>query len=145
VAVRSLGAQGPSVLTGTSLKQADQCLSTKLVFTVDIAYDQPRLDTILPRCTSWHCPMHHQCWRQRWQSVREEIHQALKQQTHRSAQSVTEIKHTCTPETRAPARTPERVCTPNRVPTIRGVSMTNAPGGIISLMEASVEILTHVA
>jgi hypothetical protein len=35
VAVRSLGPQGPSVLTGTSLKQADQCLSTKLVFTID--------------------------------------------------------------------------------------------------------------
>lgn len=52
---------------------------------------------------------------------------------------------TWTPETRDPARTPERVSTPKKIPTMRGVSMTRAPGGIISLMEASVEILTQVA
>uniref|UniRef100_A0A2P2L891 Uncharacterized protein n=1 Tax=Rhizophora mucronata TaxID=61149 RepID=A0A2P2L891_RHIMU len=51
----------------------------------------------------------------------------------------------CTPETRDPARTPERVSTPKKIPTIRGVSITSAPGGIISLMEASVEIFTQVA
>nr|GMD78916.1 inorganic pyrophosphatase [Ipomoea batatas] len=50
---------------------------------------------------------------------------------------------TCTPETRAPARTPDKVSTPKKIPTISGVSMTRAPGGIISLMEASVEILTQ--
>lgn len=52
---------------------------------------------------------------------------------------------TCTPETSDPARTPERVSTPKKIPTIKGVSMTRAPGGIISFIEASVEILTQVA
>uniref|UniRef100_A0A2P2L895 Uncharacterized protein n=1 Tax=Rhizophora mucronata TaxID=61149 RepID=A0A2P2L895_RHIMU len=51
----------------------------------------------------------------------------------------------CTPDTSDPARIPERVSTPNKIPITRGVSITSAPGGIISLMEASVEILTQVA
>uniref|UniRef100_A0A7C8YN61 Uncharacterized protein n=1 Tax=Opuntia streptacantha TaxID=393608 RepID=A0A7C8YN61_OPUST len=50
-----------------------------------------------------------------------------------------------TPETREPARTPERVSTPKNMPTMSGMSMTKAPGGTISLIEASVEILTQVA
>lgn len=42
-----------------------------------------------------------------------------------------------------PAHAPARVRTPKRVPTIRGVPMTRKPGGIISEMEAAVEISTQ--
>jgi hypothetical protein len=52
---------------------------------------------------------------------------------------------TCTPDTSAPARTPDSVSTPRKVPTTSGVSITSAPGGTICLMEASVEILTQLA
>lgn len=38
---------------------------------------------------------------------------------------------------------PARVRTPKRVPTMRGVPMTRMPGGIISEMEAAVEISTQ--
>lgn len=36
-----------------------------------------------------------------------------------------------------------RVSTPKRVPTVSGLSITSAPGGIISQSEASVDILTQ--
>ena len=42
----------------------------------------------------------------------------------------------CTPDTSAPARMPDRVRVPNRMPTTRGVSITSAPGAIISPSEA---------
>ena len=42
----------------------------------------------------------------------------------------------CTPETRAPARTPASVRVPKRTPTTTGVSMTKQPGGIISDRDA---------
>lgn len=45
-------------------------------------------------------------------------------------------------QARAPG-SPARVRTPNRVPTIRGVPITRMPGGIISEMEAAVEISTQ--
>lgn len=50
----------------------------------------------------------------------------------------------CIPDTRDPAKTPDNVSTPKKIPIMRGVSITRAPGGIISLIEASVEILTQV-
>ena len=49
----------------------------------------------------------------------------------------------CTPDTSAPASTPESVRTPKKTPTTMGVSMTSAPGGPISEMEAWVEISTQ--
>nr|GMD82800.1 inorganic pyrophosphatase [Ipomoea batatas] len=82
--------------------------------------------------------MHHRCWMQRWQSTNK-----TETQVENMVGIIDDI--TCTPETRAPARTPDKVSTPKKIPTISGVSMTRAPGGIISLMEASVEILTQVA
>lgn len=53
--------------------------------------------------------------------------------------------HIWTPETSELARTPARVSTPNKVPAMSGVSITNAAGGIISLSYVSVEILTQAA
>uniref|UniRef100_A0A0A8ZLK9 Uncharacterized protein n=1 Tax=Arundo donax TaxID=35708 RepID=A0A0A8ZLK9_ARUDO len=47
----------------------------------------------------------------------------------------------CTPDTSAPAS----VRTPKKVPASSGASSTSAPGGIISLSDASVEILTQCA
>lgn len=43
----------------------------------------------------------------------------------------------CTPEMRALARTLEKISTPNKIPTMRDVSIIRAPGGITSLSEVS--------
>lgn len=48
-------------------------------------------------------------------------------------------KSTNNVRTRAPASTPARHWVPKRAPTIRGVSITRAPGGTISAREALVE------
>ena len=50
----------------------------------------------------------------------------------------------CTPETSEPAQQGSPLQR-RKVPAIIDVSMTKAPGGIISLSEASVETLTQVA
>mmetsp|Transcript_957 Transcript_957/g.3021 ORF Transcript_957/g.3021 Transcript_957/m.3021 type:complete len:255 (+) Transcript_957:490-1254(+) len=51
----------------------------------------------------------------------------------------------CTPETSAPTRRPETACTPRSAPTRIGERITSMPGGTISLSDASVEILMHLA
>mmetsp|Transcript_4484 Transcript_4484/g.8293 ORF Transcript_4484/g.8293 Transcript_4484/m.8293 type:complete len:327 (+) Transcript_4484:1066-2046(+) len=50
-----------------------------------------------------------------------------------------------TPDTREPTNSPETASTPNRNPVRMGLSMTSSPGRIISLREASVEILMQRA
>ena len=47
----------------------------------------------------------------------------------------------CTPLTSAPGKNPDNITGPNANPKARGVSITNAPGAIISIKEALVEIL----
>lgn len=51
---------------------------------------------------------------------------------------------TYTPDTRAPARIPDRFSTPNKVPKMRCVSITSQPGGIISFSKALVDIFIQV-
>merc|ERR1719469_1228349 len=46
----------------------------------------------------------------------------------------------CTEETSEPVRMPNTACTPKKVPAIKGDPITSAPGAIISLSEALVEI-----
>merc|ERR1719401_1280326 len=46
----------------------------------------------------------------------------------------------CTEETREPVRMPNTACTPKKVPATKGDPITSAPGAIISLSEARVEI-----
>jgi hypothetical protein len=48
------------------------------------------------------------------------------------------------PETIIPPRRPFSAFLLKRIPTVTGVKMTSAPGAIIFLSEASVEIATHL-
>jgi len=52
---------------------------------------------------------------------------------------------TWTPETMAPANRPQTALGPKKNPAARGESRTRAPGAIIDLMDASVEILMHLS
>jgi hypothetical protein len=47
------------------------------------------------------------------------------------------------PETVAPGKSPAINLGPKKIPVTIGVPITKKPGGIISLREASVEILIH--
>jgi hypothetical protein len=49
----------------------------------------------------------------------------------------------CTPDTRPPASTPARQRVPKSAPAMTGVSITSAPGAIISRSEDEVEISTQ--
>jgi hypothetical protein len=51
----------------------------------------------------------------------------------------------CTPLVSAPASVPASASTPKKKPMMRGVSMTSAPGAIISRSDASVEMATQRA
>lgn len=48
-----------------------------------------------------------------------------------------------TPEIKAPGKRPEIIFGPNKIPKANGVTITKAPGAIISFNEAYVEILTQ--
>ena len=49
----------------------------------------------------------------------------------------------CTPLTKDPGRNPARMTGPKANPSPNGVKMTKAPGAIISIRDALVEILMH--
>lgn len=49
----------------------------------------------------------------------------------------------CTPLTNAPGKKPARILGPNTNPKNRGVKITKAPGAIISIKDALVDILIH--
>lgn len=81
----------------------------------------------LPLCISWRYPMPLLCWMPIWQHGEKKKKEKVERTSRWNGDLDINFVHTWTPETSEPAR----VSTPNKVPAMSGVRITNAPCGII--------------